>query len=90
MSLDWDELFDEEVHQAAAPNPNDIEDAERCRTQSSSESEDTDVLSGWWAVLLRKVTTDIGLTWPRKCSSPVKLLSACSGCSAESAVCKAK
>lgn len=63
MSLEWDDFFEEEVRQASGPDPDEIEDAERCRTHSSLESEDTpDILSRWWSHVLKKAAIDAGYT----------------------------
>ena len=47
-------------------------------------------LTAWWSQWLMNAATSLGWEWPGRVSKPLRVISACTGCSAESAVLKAK
>ena len=89
---DWDLGF--EASQVADVRK---EEVEACEMRSDTESED-DVSSSssqgfaspWWARELIQAAARLGFSLPRYRSHPVQVVSGCTGCSAESAVLKAR
>ena len=102
MSCDLDSLYESEIVSAAEgleAEAAEAEEAELCRTQSSSEDETEPQqgpkkipkLTSWWAQLLQKVMNSCGYDLS-SCIAKTReftIVSGCTGCSAEAAVCKA-
>ena len=94
MSLEWESLFDAELKSALDCLQEEaavVEDAERCRTQSSSEDELPMKITAWWARLLETKFTELGydLKAHRERQKEVTVISGCTGCSAEAATMEA-
>lgn len=94
---DWGEAFQKEI-QVSQEEENEVEETCGLRAESESESEASSsstsgsslrFLTTWWAQTLFKAVTGLQLSWPRKRSSPLRVISGCTGCSAEAAVLKA-
>ena len=95
MADEWEAVFEGEAG-STLDLAGLIEDACQCRENSDSESETVDNVDAadvphiWWVDMLRQVYHESGLRWPRPSTVPVQVVSACTGCSAESAVFKAR
>ena len=96
MDDNWSQVFAEEAGSSASLAEL-IEEACQCRENSDSESETLDEVHSpapdsprvWWVDRLRQVFADAGIKWPRPLRTPLPVVSACTGCSAEAAVLKA-
>ena len=70
----------------------EVDDACDCKPESSSEDESESSseprLKVWWAQLLHRAACELSLPWhiPK---DPLRIMTSCTGCSAESAVLKA-
>ena len=90
----WDEVYEQEQRSADA-EADEVHSACACRSQSDSESESDSPgpcsrLTLWWAQRMYKVVRSMGYQWPEFGRTNLQVVSACTGCSAESAVLKAR
>ena len=76
----------EAVNEACAALPEGESDAD----DDSSSSSTGFKLTAWWSQRLLDAATSLGWEWPGRVSKPLHVISACTGCSAESAVLKAR
>ena len=94
---EWEDAFFEEVKHSRQESQ-DVEDACQLTPESGSESSDDESsqsssfpkLTSWWAQRLFRVVKSLGLEWPTRDRKPLQIISACCGCSAESAVLQAR
>ncbi len=95
---EWEDAFFEEVKDSRQESQ-DVEDACQLTPESGSESSDEESshssscpkLTSWWAQRLFRVVKSLGLEWNRRDQrKPLQVISACCGCSAESAVLQAR
>ena len=87
----WDEIFEDELT-ASQQVSEEMESADRCRSESDCESDivvEPEALAAgmWWLDLLREALEAHGHPWPSALADTPRLhvASACTGCSAESA-----
>ena len=94
LGTGWDDAYDEELGEALQSSQ-EVEDACEISPQSSTESESESVrvpkLVLWWAQMFQSALRSLGLEWNAPDPSrPVTIVTACTGCSAECAVFKAR
>ena len=89
----WDEAYEEELLKSQE-DADLVDEAHESRTPSDSESE-TGPTDLWWVQVSKQLVHGMHYQWPVKSRSvrvsqkPLCVMSACSGCSAESEVMKA-
>ena len=87
MADGWDAALNDEVEL----NQRLSQEADACRSSSASEemSEDSESpVASWWAGLLFSAAARLGYQKPKWIQDPLRVVSGCTGCSAESAALK--
>ena len=94
MSDEWDRLIEAEFAQEGDEEAAEVESACMARSQSDSETDSESPgpisrLSLWWARGLFRTVTGMGIPWPNFRGMKLRVVSGCTGCSAECAALKA-
>ena len=88
---EWSRVYGEE-QVLSQKDSEEMESACCAKSESGSEHESADSckFTVWWSRVLYSAVCSLGCEWPAAPNKPVQLVSACTGCSAEASVFKAR